>query len=63
MATTTPKARQPRRPKAPVTRPGQNGFNHRHRYGLVIECPTEADQKRLYAKLQKSGYAPKVVCV
>jgi hypothetical protein len=63
MGTNNTPARRQRHPRQPITRPGQNGFSHRQRFGLVIECDSEADQQRLYAKLQKAGYTPKVVCV
>lgn len=53
--------------KAPAAdkarRPGENGFKYRQQYGLVIVCKTEADQQRLYSRLVKAGYKPKVVCV
>lgn len=51
-------------PKADkARRPGENGFKYRQQFGLVIVCKTEADQQRLFAKLCKQGYVPKVVCV
>ncbi len=51
-------------PKADkARRPGENGFKYRQQFGLVIVCKTEADQQRLYGRLLKQGYVPKVVCV
>lgn len=50
-------------PAATARRPGENGFKYRQQYGLVIVCKTEADQQRLYGRLVKAGYKPKVVCV
>ena len=51
------------RASKPLQRPGENGFNYRQRYGLVIECRDEAHQQSLYAGLVKRGLSPKVVCV
>jgi hypothetical protein len=50
-------------PRSPITRPGENGFAYRRRFGIILECATEADQQRLYNRLLKQGHAPKVVCV
>lgn len=47
----------------PIQRPGENGFNYRQKYGLVVPCKDEAHQQQLYAKLVKQGLTPKVVCV
>ncbi len=54
---------QVKRASKAIQRPGENGFNHRQRYGLVIECRDEAHQQTLYADLVKRGLSPKVVCV
>lgn len=52
------------RPTRPTTpRPGENGFKYRQQFGLVLTCSDEAHQHRLYARLVKMGFAPKVVCV
>lgn len=47
----------------PLQRPGENGFNYRQKYGLVVTCRDEAHQQLLYARLVRQGLAPKVVCV
>ena len=47
----------------PIQRAGENGFNYRQKYGLVIECRDEAHQQALYADLAQRGLVPKVVCV
>jgi hypothetical protein len=52
-----------RQAKKPIQRPGENGFNYRQKYGLVITCQDEAHQQALYADLVKQGLSPKVVCV
>ena len=57
VASTTPK-------KAPAQRrQGENGFNYKPRYGLVVPCKDEAEQQRRFTRLSKLGLAPKVVCV
>jgi len=55
--------RRQRFPRAPIERPGQNGFAYRPQFGLVVVCDDEAHQQRLYARLVKQGMRPKVVCV
>jgi len=50
-------------PRSPITRPGENGFAYRRRFGIILECADEASQQRLYNRLLKQGHAPKVVCV
>lgn len=59
----SPAKRRQRFPKRPIERPGQNGFNYRPQYGLVLVCDDEAHQQRLYGRLAKQGLRPKVVCV
>ena len=49
--------------KSPDKLPGANGFKYRPQYGLIVACKDEAEQQRRYARLQRLGYAPKVVCV
>lgn len=49
--------------KSLVKRPGENGFRYRPQYGLVVVCKDELHQRRVYARLQKLGLGPKVVCV
>ena len=46
-----------------IRRPGENGFRYRQQFGLIVTCASEAEQKRLYARLVKLGLRPKVVCV
>ncbi|MDR6767467.1 hypothetical protein J2W88_002748 [Acidovorax delafieldii] len=44
-------------------RQGENGFNYKPQFGLVVPCKDEAEQQRRFARLVKLGMAPKVVCV
>ena len=44
-------------------RPGQNGYQYKRQFGLVIKCCDEADQQRLYGLLLDQGIKTKVVCV
>jgi hypothetical protein len=30
---------------------------------LIVQCRDEADQRRVFDRLTKQGYSPKVVCV
>jgi len=41
--------------------PEPAGDRYKEQYGVIIVCKTEADQKRVYGELQKSGYACRVV--
>lgn len=43
--------------------PARNGYKYRPQYGLIVQCRDEADQRRVFDRLTKQGYAPKVVCV
>ena len=59
----TPHAIPAAKAARPTPRPGENGFKYRQQFGLVLTCSDEAHQHRLYARLVKMGFAPKVVCV
>ena len=43
--------------------PGRNGFTYRPRYGVIVLCDDEVDQRVKYGALHAMGYALKVVCV
>lgn len=43
--------------------PARNGYKYRPQYGLIVQCRDEADQRRVFDRLSKQGYSPKVVCV
>lgn len=57
MANTTAK-------KAPaLRRQGENGFQYKPKFGLLVPCQDEHEQQRLFARLTRLGMRPKVVCV
>ncbi len=43
--------------------PGRNGFAYQPKYGVIVLCDDEADQKAKYVALRALGYLLKVVCV
>jgi hypothetical protein len=38
-------------------------FKYSPRFGLILEVPSEAEQRREFKKLTRQGYRPRVVCV
>ena len=42
---------------------GVNGFKHRHQYGIVVVCLSEADRQNSYAQLKALGLKLRVVAV
>lgn len=49
--------------KKPATVPGKNGFAYKPRYGLLIETDDEAAQIKLFGRLKKLGFLPRVLVV
>ena len=53
----------PRRAVSDRKAPARNGYRYRPQYGLIVPCKDEADQQRVFERLTRQGYQPKVVCV
>jgi len=49
--------------KRPEGAPGRNGYTYRPGYGVIVLCTDEPNQKAVYERLKREGYALKVVTV
>ncbi len=45
----------------PLPPRGSNGFNYTEKFGVIVICADEAEQKKVYEKLTKGGYTCRVV--
>jgi hypothetical protein len=50
-----------KRPAVPARPPRTPRPVYREQFGLIVICPNEAAQRRLYGRLVRMGLAPKVV--
>lgn len=41
--------------------PGENGFEYSQQFAVIVQCETEAEQRRIYEKLSAEGLQCKVV--
>lgn len=42
---------------------GENGFNYREQFGVIVMCRDEAEHRAVYERLKAEGYKCKVVRV
>ena len=47
----------------PHPAPARNGFTYRPRFGIIVICDDEPDQRAKYETLRAGGYRLKVVAV
>jgi uncharacterized glyoxalase superfamily protein PhnB len=43
--------------------PDKSQFKYRQRFGVIVECDDETDQKRVFERLRKGGMKVRVVVV
>ena len=49
--------------KPAPAKPAAAGFKYKPKFGVIVLCEDERDQRRVYNALRRRGYKLRVVCV